>query len=160
MGGPLGVSSWAAHWQKEDDAVAADLSAGRPPASLPRPRPEPCPGESRRRRAAVAGRLGRARHEASPGGSAAAAGPHSSEGTMTPFTALVAGLAMPLAIGLVAYLHGRRCGRIRLPLELLHELRGHKLHCVGEPAEGVELELALLCKPRVAPRRARNSAVP
>jgi hypothetical protein len=49
-------------------------------------------------------------------------------------------------VAVAAYQHGRRHGRIRMPASLVAELRDHKIACVGEPAERVALELALLCE--------------
>ena len=57
------------------------------------------------------------------------------------------------AVGILAYHRGRRHGRIRMPARLVAELRHHKLHCVGEPAKQVTLELDLLCE--VAPAQHR-----
>lgn len=50
-----------------------------------------------------------------------------------------------LAVGVGAYHHGRRRGRVTLPADLLAELREHKLGCIGEPADRVALEIGLLC---------------
>jgi hypothetical protein len=49
-------------------------------------------------------------------------------------------------VALAAYSSGRRRGRVSLPASLVTELREHKLHCIGEPPERVNLELALLCE--------------
>ncbi len=49
------------------------------------------------------------------------------------------------AAAITAYHNGKRHGRVTLPTNLVEELREHKLHCIGEPAERVALEIALLC---------------
>jgi hypothetical protein len=57
----------------------------------------------------------------------------------------LAALAFLAAVAFTAYQGGRRHGRVTLPASLVTELREHKLHCIGEPAERVTLEIALLC---------------
>jgi hypothetical protein len=49
------------------------------------------------------------------------------------------------AVALAAYHYGLREGRVRLPPELVAELREHKVHCIGEPLDRVTMEIALLC---------------
>jgi hypothetical protein len=56
-----------------------------------------------------------------------------------------AGLFLAL-VAFTAYQSGRRHGRVTLPAALLDELRDHKVHCIGEPPERVNLEIALLCE--------------
>jgi hypothetical protein len=56
-----------------------------------------------------------------------------------------AGLFLGL-VALAAYHSGRRHGRVSLPPNLVAELREHKIHCIGEPPERVNLEIALLCE--------------
>lgn len=80
---------------------------------------------------------------------------------MTTLGVAAVAILMQIAAGLAAYHRGRRHGRVRLPEDLVRELREHKLRCTGEPAERVDLEIALLCEPHagaahiagVAPRR-------
>jgi hypothetical protein len=43
-----------------------------------------------------------------------------------------------------AYQRGRRGAATAFPADVLAELAEHKLRCLGEPAERVQLELALL----------------
>lgn len=70
---------------------------------------------------------------------------------MTILAAVATGIVTQLLVGLAAYHNGRRHGRIRLPAALLLELREHKVHCIGEPRERVDLEIALLCNADVRP---------
>jgi hypothetical protein len=56
------------------------------------------------------------------------------------------GALVLLGVGIAAYHHGRRRGRVTLPADLVAELRQHKLQCIGEPAERVALEIGLLCE--------------
>lgn len=48
-------------------------------------------------------------------------------------------------VAIAAYQSGKRHGRVTLPAELVRELRGHKVQCIGEPVQRVDLEIALLC---------------
>ncbi|MCC6764171.1 MAG: hypothetical protein IT293_05860 [Deltaproteobacteria bacterium] len=66
---------------------------------------------------------------------------------MTPLGAFAAGVVLQVAVGIVAYHRGCRHGRVRLPANLVGELRDHKLRCLGEDAGRVDLEIALLCEP-------------
>lgn len=59
-------------------------------------------------------------------------------------TALGAVLVL-VGVGVAAYHHGRRRGRVTLPADLIAELREHKLRCIGEPTQRVALEIGLLC---------------
>lgn len=61
---------------------------------------------------------------------------------------LVAGAALLVLVAVAtgAYHRGQRHGRVRMPASLIAELRHHKVHCVGEPAERVTLEIGLLCE--------------
>lgn len=65
---------------------------------------------------------------------------------MTTLGSAAIAIAMQIAVGLAAYHRGRRHGRVQLPGDLVRELREHKLRCIGEPAERVDLEIALLCE--------------
>jgi hypothetical protein len=65
---------------------------------------------------------------------------------MTTLAAVVGAAAMEIVVALAAYHRGRRHGRVRLPADLVSELREHKVRCIGEPAERVDLELTLLCE--------------
>ncbi|MBI3768410.1 MAG: hypothetical protein HY271_07925 [Deltaproteobacteria bacterium] len=56
----------------------------------------------------------------------------------------VAGACVVTVLARAAFCHGRRLGTSRLPPGLGAELRAHKLECLGEPAERVDLELRLL----------------
>jgi hypothetical protein len=64
---------------------------------------------------------------------------------MSVVLATIAAALFLSAVALIAYHNGRRHGRVMLPASLVDELRDHKLHCIGEPAERVALEIALLC---------------
>ena len=64
---------------------------------------------------------------------------------MTALLAAIGGALLLVAVGIAAYHHGRRRGRVTLPADLVAELRGHKLRCIGEPPERVALEIGLLC---------------
>lgn len=74
--------------------------------------------------------------------------------------ALAIGLAAVLeaAVAFAAYQRGKRHGRVTLPAELVHELREHKLGCIGEPHDRVDLEIALLCE--AEPSRVRSGSIP
>ena len=64
---------------------------------------------------------------------------------MTVVSALVLAGSSLIAVAIGSYHGGRRRGRVTLAADLVRELRNHKLHCIGEPPDRVELELALLC---------------
>ena len=49
-----------------------------------------------------------------------------------------------LTLALVAYRRGARRRPTLLPTQVVEELTEHKLRCLGEPPERVELELGLL----------------
>jgi hypothetical protein len=57
---------------------------------------------------------------------------------------LIAGACLVAVLARAAFRHGRRLGMSRLPPGLGAELRAHKLECLGEPVERVDLELRLL----------------
>jgi hypothetical protein len=63
---------------------------------------------------------------------------------------MAAAVLLLTVVGLVAYQRGRRHGRVRMPVGLVAELRGHKLHCMGELPERVALEIELLCASEAA----------
>lgn len=74
---------------------------------------------------------------------------------MTLAIALALAVGFEAAVAFAAYQNGKRHGRVTLPADLVAELRDHKLRCSGEPAERVDLEIALLCeadRPRIGPR--------
>ncbi len=75
---------------------------------------------------------------------------------MTTLGAVVAAVMLHGVVGIVAFHRGRRHGRVRLPADLVHELREHKLRCLGEAAERVDLEIALLCEADREPPGVRN----
>jgi len=58
--------------------------------------------------------------------------------------ALAAFAAIVTALARSAFRRGRRRDTRRLPSALGSELRAHKLGCLGEPPERVDLELRLL----------------
>jgi len=64
---------------------------------------------------------------------------------MTITLALVVACALEAAVAMAAYHRGRRHGRVTLPAAIVRELREHKLRCLGESPDRVELEIALLC---------------
>ena len=72
---------------------------------------------------------------------------------MTALLAALTGALVLVAVGVSAYHHGRRRGRVTLPADLITELRQHKLECIGEPAERVALEIGLLCETDPTVRR-------
>lgn len=63
-----------------------------------------------------------------------------------PAIALAVALSIEAVVAFAAYHSGKRHGRVTLPPDLVTELRDHKLRCIGEPAERVDLEIALLCE--------------
>ena len=67
---------------------------------------------------------------------------------MSPFPAAVACVCIAL-LARAAFCAARRRTLRRLPRELTAELRRHKLECLHEPPERVELELELLLGERV-----------
>lgn len=71
---------------------------------------------------------------------------------------LALGLAVILeaAVAFAAYQRGKRHGRVTLPVELVRELREHKLRCIGEQQDRVDLEIALLCE--AEPSRVRSGS--
>jgi len=67
---------------------------------------------------------------------------------MSPFAGTVACVCIAL-LARAAFRAARRRTLRRLPRELTAELRRHKLECLHEPPERVELELELLLGERV-----------
>lgn len=65
---------------------------------------------------------------------------------MTAIVVAGAALLVLMAVATGAYHRGQRQGRVRMPASLVAELRHHKVHCVGEPAARVALEIGLLCE--------------
>ena len=57
-----------------------------------------------------------------------------------------AATVVALSVGTtIAYLRGRRHGRVCLPDRVVAELREHKLRCIGELPARVALELDVWC---------------
>ena len=65
---------------------------------------------------------------------------------MTAAIALAAAAVFEMVVAVAAYQSGKRHGRVTLPAPLVRELREHKLRCIGEPIDRVDLEIALLCE--------------
>ncbi len=64
---------------------------------------------------------------------------------MTTASALLVAASSLISVAFASYHSGKRRGRVTLPAKLVRELREHKLHCIGEPPDRVQLELVLLC---------------